>query len=148
MTAFVRRANAADLANLLNLYRELRPHDPLLPPRQAQEMFASMLARDDVMHIVCQAGDQLAASCMLALIPNLGSGGKPIGIIEHVVTLASHRRQGLARRVLEQALKEAWARGCCKVLLLSGAQRAEAHKLYESVGFNGDTERGFVAKPG
>jgi len=32
-------------------------------------------------------------------------------------------------------------------MLLSGAQRKEAHKLYESVGFDGDVERGFVAKP-
>jgi hypothetical protein len=26
-------------------------------------------------------------------------------------------------------------------------QRSEAHALYESVGFRGDMERGFVAKP-
>jgi len=57
------------------------------------------------------------------------------------------RRRGLARAVLEFALKLAWSRGCYKVILLSGVQRSEAHKLYESIGFRGDVERGFVAKP-
>lgn len=35
---------------------------------------------------------------------------------------------------------------CHKVVLLSGAQRIDAHRLYEKVGFNGCAERGFVIK--
>ena len=88
-----------------------------------------------------------ASTCMLAVVPNLASGGSPFGVIEHVVTLPQYRRRGLGRTVLQFALNRAWAQGCYKVILLSGAQRADAHKLYESVGFRGDVERGFVAKP-
>jgi hypothetical protein len=36
---------------------------------------------------------------------------------------------------------------CCKVVLLSGAQRVEAHRVYEAIGFSGEVERGFVIKP-
>ena len=50
--------------------------------------------------------------------------------------------------MLHLALDRAWARGCYKVILLSGVQRTDAHRPYESVGFRGDIERGFVAKPG
>jgi hypothetical protein len=32
-------------------------------------------------------------------------------------------------------------------MLLSGMQREDAHVLYESLGFHGDIERGFVIKP-
>jgi GNAT superfamily N-acetyltransferase len=63
------------------------------------------------------------------------------------VTLQGFRRRGHARQVLRHALDLAWSRHCCKVVLLSGAARAEAHKLYESVGFDGSAELGFVAKP-
>ena len=66
---------------------------------------------------------------------------------EHVVTLPEFRGQGLARQVMAQALDFAWSRDCCKVMLLSGARRAEAHKLYAALGFDGDVERGFVIKP-
>jgi GNAT superfamily N-acetyltransferase len=143
----VRSAEAGDLAGVLALYRELRPQDPVLTPEQARKIYAELLARDGVDIIVCEADGTLVATCMLATIPNLASGGRPIGLIEHVITLATHRKQGHGRRVLEHALKTAWSKNCCKVLLLSGAQRAEAHKLYESVGFSGDVERGFVIKP-
>ena len=140
-------AEEKDLDGVLALYRELRPDDPVLAPDAAREKFAELLARNDVDIIVCDAGGILVATCMLAIIPNLASGGRPIGMIEHVVTLAAHRRRGYARLVLEHALARAWSRGCYKVMLLSGARLAQAHQLYESVGFMGDVERGFVAKP-
>ena len=68
-------------------------------------------------------------------------------MIEHVVTLRAFRGRGLGAAVLWHALAFAWAQQCCKVMLLSGAQRPDAHRLYEAVGFRGDVERGFVAKP-
>jgi GNAT superfamily N-acetyltransferase len=143
----VRKAEERDLAGVLALYRELRPHDPVLAPGAAREAFATLLARRDVHLVVCEAEDTLAATCMLAIIPNLASGARPFGVIEHVVTLLAHRKRGYARLVLEHALEKAWSAGCYKVILLSGVRRTEAHKLYESVGFVGDVERGFVAKP-
>jgi len=87
------------------------------------------------------------ATCMLAVVPNLASGARPFGVIEHVVTLSNQRKRGYARLVLEYALEKAWLGGCYKVVLLSGVHRTEAHELYESVGFVGDIERGFVARP-
>jgi GNAT superfamily N-acetyltransferase len=84
---------------------------------------------------------------MIALVTNLASGGRPFGVIEHVITLPEFRGRGLARATLQHALDYAWSQSCCKVMLLSGMRRAEAHALYESMGFSGDIERGFVIKP-
>jgi GNAT superfamily N-acetyltransferase len=145
--AIVRRAQPRDLDGMLALLRELRPQDAELPRASAQKIFAGLLARTDLDIIVCEVGALLAASCTLATIPNLASGGRPFGVIEHVVTLSTHRRLGYGRRVLEYALQQAWLHGCYKVMLLSGAQRTDAHRLYESVGFVRDLEYGFVAKP-
>ena len=146
MMPTIRRAIESDLDGLLVLYRALRPTDPALPPARANELLAQLLAREDVDIMVCDLDCQLVATCMLAMIPNLASGGQPIGVIEHVITLASHRGQGLAKLLLTQTLARAWQLNCCKVMLLSGAQREDAHKLYAAVGFDGDTERGFVIK--
>lgn len=148
MEAIARNAEETDLEGVLALYRQLRPNDPVLPLSAFREAYGGLLARDDVEIVVCEADQLLVATCMLATIPSLANGARPFGVIEHVVTLPSHRRRGYARLVLEHALAKAWSRGCCKVVLLSGAQRTEAHKLYESVGFKGDIERGFVARPG
>jgi GNAT superfamily N-acetyltransferase len=143
----VRPVQPEDLDGVLLLYRQLRPHDPALAPQLAREVLERLIRQDDIELIVCDSAGVLTTTCMLALIPQLANSARPFGVIEHVVTLAEHRRQGHARRVLEFALDLAWSRSCCKVVLLSGSQRTEAHKLYESVGFVSGIESGFVARP-
>jgi GNAT superfamily N-acetyltransferase len=142
----IRSAESKDLAGLLALYRELRPNDPVLPSDIARQAFENLLSRTDIDIFVCEVDEALVSTCMLVVVPNLASGARPFAIVEHVVTLFAHRRRGYSRLVLEHALAHAWSRGCYKAMLFSGVQRIDAHKLYESVGFVGDVERGFVVK--
>lgn len=143
----MREARMDDLAAVQALYAELRPHDPVLSPADAMRLWAGIVDDPHACVVVAEIDGRLGATCMLATLPNLASGGRRIGVIEHVITAAAFRRRGLARVVLQHALALAWRQNCCKVLLLSGVARQEAHGLYESVGFRGDVERGFVAKP-
>nr|WP_238138611.1 GNAT family N-acetyltransferase [Aeromonas salmonicida] len=122
----------------------LRPHDPQLV--EAEAALASLLAQSHVRLIVAEVDGQLAATCQLGVIPTLTNGGRPFGIIEHVITAARFRRQGLSQKVLEQALAIAWQQNCYKVMLLSGEGRESAHRLYEKLGFKAGIEKGFVIK--
>jgi len=142
----VRLATQHDLAGVRELYKVLRPNDPELPPAVARERWSIIISSPGVHIVVAEEAERLMSTCMLAFIPNLASGGRSIGVIEHVVTLPPYRGRGLGRQVLRYALDLAWYNNCCKVMLLSGLQRTEAHRLYESVGFKGDIERGFVVK--
>jgi GNAT superfamily N-acetyltransferase len=143
----IRLAELHDLDGLVVLYRELRPHDPVLSPAQTRRALKRVLATENSRLVVAEVGGVLAATCQLGVVPTLAVGGRPFGIIEHVVTAANFRRLGLGRAVLEFALKQAWKQGCYKVMLLSGVQRKGAHKLYRAVGFRDGIERAFVAKP-
>ena len=143
----MRLAATADLPGVLALYRQLRPNDPQLSETESKAAFDRVLADESLSLVVCEQGNVLASSCMLAVVQNLAMGARPFGVVEHVVTLPQFRQQGLARRVLRHALELAWSKRCYKVILLSGANLTGAHRLYESVGFRGDIERGFVAKP-
>jgi GNAT superfamily N-acetyltransferase len=125
----------------------LRPNDPHLPLAAAEIVWSEMLANSNVSVVIGVDLGAIVSSCMLGVVPNLANGGRPFAVIEHVITAPSHRRKGFGRAVLEFTLAVAWSRQCYKVVLLSGAERSEAHRLYESVGFRSDTERGFVAKP-
>ncbi|MHC6656681.1 GNAT family N-acetyltransferase [Aeromonas salmonicida] len=140
----IRACNEQDVAGLLALYRELRPHD--LPLVEAEATLAALLAQSHVRLIVAEVEGQLAATCQLGVIPTLTNGGRPFGIIEHVITAARFRRQGLSQKVLEQALAIAWQQDCYKVMLLSGEGREAAHRLYEKLGFKAGIEKGFVIK--
>jgi GNAT superfamily N-acetyltransferase len=146
-SSVVRFAAARDLQGVRALYKELRPHDPELASEQAEARWRELLAQSHIRVVVAESEGKLASTCMIALVTNLASGGRPFGVIEHVVTLPQFRGRGLARATLQRALDYAWSQSCCKVMLLSGMQREEAHALYESMGFSGDIERGFVIKP-
>lgn len=144
----VRFAEYGDLQSVLRLYKELRPQDPALDAQDAAVKWRELLDQPHIRIVVAEVQESLAATCMIALVANLASGGRPFAVIEHVVTLPQFRGRGLARATMQYALEFAWSQNCCKVMLLSGVQRSEAHRLYESLGFRGDVERGFVIKPG
>src|SRR5204862_7090944 len=117
----VRLATTVDLAGVLALYRQRRPNDPELSESESKAALDQVLGDKGLSLIVCEQGNVLAATCMLAVIENLAMGARPFGVIEHVVTLPEFRQQGLARRVLRHALELAWSKRCYKVILLSGA---------------------------
>ena len=118
----VRLAVQGDLTGLARLYSELRPNDPPIIGASSEALLGQLSENPAIRLVVCEAGGILVSTCMLGIVPNLAQGGKPFGIIEHVVTLAPHRRQGHSRRVLACALDFAWAANCYKVMLLSGAK--------------------------
>jgi GNAT superfamily N-acetyltransferase len=142
----IRECKEEDLAGLLTLYTELRPNDPVLAPSVAREALRRLLAEPGVRLLVAEVEGQLAATCQLGVIPTLTNGGKPFAIIEHVITAAAFRRQGLSQQVIARALAIAWEMECYKVMLLSGEGREEAHRLYEKLGFKAGIEKGFVIK--
>lgn len=98
--------------------------------------------------IVGFTGGHLVSSCCLAIIPNLTRGARPYALIENVVTHRDFRRQGYAKALLSEALSRAWSKECYKAMLLSGSQRSETHRFYESCGFRSEEKKGFVAHPG
>lgn len=142
----IRECTEQDVAGLLTLYRELRPRDPVLAQADAREALRQLLGQPLVRIIVAERDGELAATCQLGVIPTLTNGGKPFAIIEHVITAAAFRRQGLSQQVIARALAIAWEMECYKVMLLSGEGREGAHRLYETLGFKAGIEKGFVIK--
>ena len=90
---------------------------------------------------LCQAalaGDQLVSSLFVTLVP-MGLAGEmvPCGLIDTVMTHPDHRRRGLARQLLEQAIaamKEAGA-GAGFLNTAQVDPPAGPQRLYESLGY-------------
>ncbi|MFT3802033.1 MAG: GNAT family N-acetyltransferase [Burkholderiaceae bacterium] len=143
----IRPATATDLDALLALYAEIRPDSPPVPrSAELDDTWRAMLANPSIRVAVAERDGALQATAMLAIIPSVAKGPAPFGVIEHVVTTAAARGQGLAERLMRRLIDEAWRAGCYKLMLLSGSQRDGAHRLYQKLGFDGDVERGFVLK--
>jgi len=144
--AIIRRATSGDLPGLLELFRHLNPDDPALAPADAEAIWGTLLHSGLITVLVAESDGMLAATCTLAIIPNLTRGARPFGVIENVVTRPEHRRRGLGHAVLTEALSVAWAAGCYKVMLATGSRRPETLRFYERAGFERGGKTFFQAR--
>ena len=137
-----RIATNADMPQLLKLYGELQPDDPPVDEKSAAAVWEQAMNRS-VTYFVADCDGRVVATCYIAIIPNITRRCSPIGFIENIITAGDYRRRGVGRKLLETAIEYAKAQGCYKVTLQSGIKRPEAHKFYESMGFDGNSKRAF-----
>jgi len=138
-----REANGADLAGLLDLLIQLKPDDQRLDQGSARKIWDQIQSLGNIRYYLALDGDKPVSTCNITIIPNLTRGGLPFGLIENVITDTGYRKQGIGKKVLEMAIDHARRENCYKILLLSSKDLKPAHAFYESLGFSGDTKRGF-----
>jgi GNAT superfamily N-acetyltransferase len=144
----IRELHLDDLDGLLVLYEHLHDSDLPRPERPVVEsVFRNLLENPDHHYYGCFVDGKLISSCILSVIPNLTRGCAPYGLIENVVTHRDFRRRGYGRAILRQALADAWAAGCYKVMLLTGRLDEGTFSFYESAGFDRHSKQAFIAKP-
>jgi GNAT superfamily N-acetyltransferase len=144
----IRALSQIDLPALVSLYRHLHRSDEPLPSQEVVErVWAEVMASDRYAYFGGFIGEELVSTCAIAVIPNLTRGCRPYGVIENVVTHASHRRRGYGTALLRATLAYAWREGCYKVMLMTGRKDDETFRFYRSVGFDSDEKQAFVANP-
>jgi GNAT superfamily N-acetyltransferase len=110
-------------------------------------VWRELLTRDRHRYFGCYVGEALVSSCAITVIPNLTRACRPYGVIENVVTHASHRKNGYGKALLKHTLSYAWDQGCYKVMLLTGRKDEATYRFYESAGFDRHEKQAFIAKP-
>lgn len=144
----IRPIARSELQQLQALYTHLHADDDPPPDDQAaQRIWDELLGSGCHRCVGAYADGKLISSCTITVVPNLTRGGRPYGLIENVVTHADFRGHGYARAVLHDALSFAWARGCYKVMLMTGRKDEATLRFYESAGFSRDGKQAFIAKP-
>lgn len=142
-----RRARPADFDQLMNLYRQLQPGDPVLTDGSDRRVFDQILASPLLCILLLEVDSSVIASCYLNVIPNITRSAAPYAIIENVITDDQHRQRGYGRTLLEQTLAYAWDQGCYKAMLQTGSKRPATHAFYRACGFSADDKTGYVARP-
>jgi GNAT superfamily N-acetyltransferase len=136
----------SDLEALMALYRSLHSKDEPIEDDRAAEIWAEIVADSRQLYLGGFVGEQLVAACAVTVIPNLTRGGRPYAVIENVVTSTAHRRRGYGTALLRAAIERCWLCDCYKIMLMSAAERTEAHRFYESLGFDRRSKQAFVLK--
>ena len=132
----IRAASRADLGPVLALYRDLETGgEEGLDPAGAERIFARMGQYPDYHLYVAEAEGEILGAFALLIMDNLAQSGAPSGVLEDVAVRADRRGRGIGKRMMEFALERCREAGCYKMALSSSLQREEAHRFYESLGF-------------
>lgn len=141
-----RMARKDDLQGLLALYKQLNPEEEPIDLEKAYPVWDATEKSNATKYFVAVDGVKIVSTCNITLISNLTRNGKPFAIIENVITDNGYRRQGIGRKVIENAIRYAKEHDCYKVVLLSSVKRTASHRFYESIGFNGNSKKGFEVR--
>jgi predicted N-acetyltransferase YhbS len=139
--AIIRAATEADIPRILELYEELvittseaeKNRNPSLD--DSRKVYAQIQAMPGHELLVAEDEGEVIGSVVLLTVPNLSHNASPWAIIENVIVTQEHRRQGVGRQLMEYAVARAQKTGCYVIELSSNRTRHEAHRFYESLGF-------------
>jgi GNAT superfamily N-acetyltransferase len=90
--------------------------------------------------VVTDGAGAVVGTLQLTFIPGLARRGALRAQIEAVRVRADLRGRGLGGALLAWAIEQARGRGCALVQLTSDKRRADAHRLYDRLGFTASHE--------
>jgi GNAT superfamily N-acetyltransferase len=138
----IRPARGEDLSQLSRLLAQLATEETHAGAYEIDEPTAAETLRAierQTGHtlLVALDGAVVIGTLDLIVVPNLTHGSMPWAMVENMVVDERHRRRGIGRALLKEAVSRAREAGCYKVQLLSRRERGEAHRFHEALGFEG-----------
>ena len=130
----VRLAGPEDADDVLALLAGLGRPAVAEDPSDQRAVFAEHLADPDARVFVAEDEGRAVGVASLWIRARL-NWVTPEAWLPDLYVDPAARRRGHARALLDACAAEARAHGCHRLILESGHQRAEAHRLYESFGF-------------
>jgi GNAT superfamily N-acetyltransferase len=143
--ALIRKAEEKDIPSILELYQQLS-----LAPENYRKA-----AVEDCRHVLEQMADvpgyhflviedngEVIGTTVMVILPAMAHGTSSFAVIEYVVVDEKHRNKGIGKILMEYCQELAKKAGCYKIMLTSDHRREDAHRFYESLGFEASA-RGF-----
>lgn len=84
---------------------------------------------------VAELDGTVVATAQLTYLRHLANHGALVAQVESVHTTARLRGHGIGRALMEFLIEQAGDAGAARMQLTSNAQRVEAHRFYERLGF-------------
>ncbi len=136
MQITLRTAREADLPLILPLYGHLGMDDgSILTLEQARTILQRMQKYPDYQLFAAEAAGEILGVFAMLIMDNLGHRGAPSALVEDVVVREDLRGRGIGRDMMQFAINRAREKGCYKLALSGHKNREEAHRFYESLGF-------------
>jgi GNAT superfamily N-acetyltransferase len=137
----IREAEPKDKEAIEYLYKILCPDAPI---KVISERIAEIKKDPKQFLFVYEEDGTVLGTVMLIICLSAMFGVQPFGLIEHFIVDEKARRQGIGGKLTDYVIQVCREKRCTRIMLLSNADRKEAHIFYENKGFDSTTKRGFV----
>ncbi|QKJ67205.1 GNAT family N-acetyltransferase [Deefgea piscis] len=137
----VRNAKITDANAIQVLYQELvnNPAVSVLPER-----IAEIEKNVNSSLFVGEKDGEVVGTVLVSLCLDVMFGYQPFAVVENIIVTASCRGLGVGTELMRAVEQYSNSAHCSKIMLLSSAERVEAHDFFENVGFIGSSKKGFV----
>lgn len=131
-----------DLGELVNLYEELLERKTNL--QKFNENFDWInLNRNYILIGAKDDNKNLVGSLLGIICHDLGGECRPFIVVENVVVKNDYRGMGIGKKLMSYIEDFARMRNCYFTMLVSAYKRKDAHKFYESIGYDNDVVKGY-----
>jgi len=137
----IRALTLQDTATAIALYNELT----FGPDVDDPNAFARVISHNGTQVIGAFDGTELVAMLTLHILPNVTWGARPYGLVENVITTATHRKRGIGKALMQFAISAAWREDAFKVMLMTGKKRG-AQGFYAAAGFTSEDKTAMVIR--
>ena len=137
----IRRAMSCDAAAIQHLYVQLVSNPAVAV---SAEQVAKLSVSDHHVVLVAEQGGRVCGTALLSLCEDVMFGTRPFAVVENVVVDQDARSQGIGAALLREVEARCKQACCSKIMVLSAAQRVDAHRFFERQGFVGSAKVGFV----
>lgn len=137
-----RPATIDDLAEIIRMLADdflgrirERYEEPL--PESYVNAFREIEADPNNELIVAESDGEVVGTLQLTLTPSISFQGSKRATVESVRVDEKHRGKGIGRHMMLWAIDRAKGKGCVSMQLTTNAERTDAHRFYENLGFTG-----------
>lgn len=132
----IREAREIDLIQVISLLTQLNTDSNInINFKKAATIWQRISSYPFFKVYIAVANEQIIGAFELLIMDNLAHSGMPSGIVEDVVVAKEHQRKGVGKVMMLYAMNICREYGCYKVSLSSNLKREDAHRFYESLGF-------------
>lgn len=140
----IRDMKIEDIPELAALYKQFWNENSCI--KKMQNQFKNLQRKNT--HILLSAVEQnhLVGSVMGIICEELYGNCEPFLVIEDMIVDKNERKKGIGKALISELQRLAKERDCTQVILVTEANRLDACRFYESVGFHPSANRGYKKK--
>ena len=137
----IRKLKEDDLVSLAGLYKQFWGESSSLEKMRAT--FQRLEKNPNYILLVADKQNILVGSVMGIICEELYGNCRPFMVVEDVIVDRYQRRLGIASALMKELEGYAVKHDCNYIIFVTESERREAHRFYESLGYQSDSYKGF-----